>query len=177
MNTVQIIAQGFGIIGMILAIVSFQCKRNSILFFTQAASGLMFSVNFIMIGVIGAALCNAVNVIRGLLFSKSDCVVWKLIVVLSLYATCMIISLYTVWGNAFQTLLAMLPIIVSFVFTVAMWTGNGTTIRKMQFFLSSPLWLLHNCFNFSLGGIICESFNMLSVLISFIRYGKDGFEK
>ncbi len=177
MNTFQMIAQGFGIIGMILAIISFQCKKNSLLFFTQAASGLMFSINFMMIGVLGAAICNLANIVRGILFYKSDRVVWKLVVNLVMYVGCAIVSFSSVWGDWGQVALSSLTIAAAFAGTVAMWTGNGSVIRKTQVLCCSPFWLIHNCFNFSLGGILCESFNILSVFISFLRYGKDGFEK
>ncbi|MBQ4087816.1 MAG: YgjV family protein [Clostridia bacterium] len=174
---VDIIAQTFGIFGMLLAILSFQCKKNTRFFLLQALSGLLFSVNFFMIGAIGGALCNAANVARGALFSKSDRVKWKLVVNLVMYFACMVVSLIFVWGDAKQMILTMLTISASVASTAAMWTGSGAFIRKIQLYCSSPLWLIHNCFNFSLGGILCESFNMLSVIVSFIRYGKDGFEK
>ncbi len=177
MRAWDILAQGIGIIGMVLAIISFQCKKNKRFFFLQAMSGLMFSINFLMIGALGASLCNVANIARGILYAKSDRVPWKLIVILALYAVCMVISFTAVWGDVRQVALALLTIVSSFAGAVAMWTGNGALIRKTFFFCVSPLWLIHNCFNFSLGGILCESFNMLSVIVSFIRYGKDGFEK
>lgn len=174
---VDMIAQTFGIFGMLLAMISFQCKRNTRFFLLQALSGLLFSVNFLMIGAIGGALCNAANVVRGALFSKSDRVKWKLVFNLVMYFSCMVVSVITVWGDPKQMILTMLTITASMASTASMWTGNGAFIRKIQFFCSSPLWLIHNCFNFSLGGILCETFNMISVVVSFIRYGKEGFEK
>ena len=173
------IAQGFGIIGMALAIYSFQCKRNKWFFVFQALSGLMFSLNFLLLPVpaLGAALFNLTNIVRGALFSKSDRVKWKLILNLVLYTGCTLVGLYFVRGDGLQIFLNLLTSAACMAGTVAMWTGNGAFIRKMQFFCCSPFWLVHNCFNFSLGGILCESFNMLSVVISFLRYGKDGFEK
>ena len=57
--------------------------------------------------------------------------------------------------------------------TLLMWGGNGKYIRYGQLFASSPSWLVHNIINFSLGGIIGEIFTMCSVIVSFIRFGKD----
>ena len=55
---------------------------------------------------------------------------------------------------------------------------SGTFIRNMRFFFIAPVWIINNtvmCFN--LGGIICDSVTMVSILISFIRFKKTGFEE
>ena len=72
--------------------------------------------------------------------------------------------------------IASLPYVTLVIMSVFMWRANGKHIRYFQVTLMSPAWIVHNIFNFSLGGILCESFNMISTIISFIRYGKDGFE-
>jgi hypothetical protein len=54
--------------------------------------------------------------------------------------------------------------------TLAMWSRNGKTIRVLQLFCVSPLWLIHNIFVFSIGGILCEVFNLGSIIVSLIRF-------
>ena len=63
------------------------------------------------------------------------------------------------------------------VSTHVMWKNDGNVIRKAQFFFVSPMWLINNIIVFSLGGIICESLNMLSIIVSYIRFRKSGFEQ
>ena len=60
--------------------------------------------------------------------------------------------------------------------TVAMWTHNGKTMRIAQLCLVSPMWIVNNIYYFSIGGILCEVFNMVSVIISFVRFGKTGYD-
>ena len=177
MKTIEIIAQGFGILGLILSALSFQEKNNKRFFIEQGLAGLMFFLNFIMIGAVSAALFNLTNLIRGVLLAKNDHKLWRLVCVLGLYSMCFIIALTTIFGNGFQIFLSSITYCTLMVMTVLMWRGNGKHIRYGQFFLSSPSWIVHNVFNFSLGGILCEVFVMSSVIISFIRFGKDGFEK
>ena len=110
-------------------------------------------------------------------FSNKEKKLWKLITVVSLYTFCFAFALYVIGDNPFQIFLSALTYSTLELMTVLMWRGNGKHIRYGQFFVSSPSWIIHNIFNFSLGGILCEVFMMLSVVISFIRYGKDGFEK
>lgn len=177
MKTIEIIAQGFGILGLIFSALSFQEKDNKKLFIMQGIAGLMFFANFILIGAISAALFNLTNLVRGTLFSRNNHKPWQLILISGLYTVCFGIALVTIIGDAFQIFLSALTYSTLMLMTVLMWKGNGKHIRYGQFFASSPSWIIHNIFNFSLGGILCEIFMMSSVIISFIRFGKDGFEK
>lgn len=173
----EIIAQTLGIIGFIFAVISFQEKKNKRFFIEQGLSGLFFAANFFMLGAISAALFNFVNLIRGVTYRKSDRKVWRLVLVEVLYAICFVYSLFGIWGDNLQIFLSSLTYTSLVITSVFMWLGDGKIIRYVQFLYASPAWLVHNVFNFTLGGILCESFNMISIIISFIRFGKDGFEK
>ena len=177
MGFVDVIAQSFGVVGLIIIVSSFQCKNNKNFFLLQGAGSFMFFINFLMIGAYAGALFNLTNLVRGLLFSKDDKKVWKLVATVALYTFCFIFSLVFAWGEWFDIVISALPYVALVIMSVLMWRGNGKHIRYFQFCLMSPSWIVHNIFNFSLGGIICESFNMISVVVSFIRYGKDGFVK
>ena len=63
--------------------------------------------------------------------------------------------------------------------TLAMWTKNGRIIRFAQLFVISPFWLLYDALipTPSFGGVLCEVFNMTSVIVSFIRFRKTGFDQ
>ena len=176
MDTKEIIAQLFGIFGFLFAAYSFQIKENKKFFIFQGLSGLMFFANFLLIGVISAALFNLSNLARGLLFSKNDKKVWKLISTITLYTACFIFALQFIYDNPIQIFFSSLTYSSLIIQSIFMWLGNGKHIRYCQLFYSSPAWLINNIFNFTLGGIVCETLNMASVIISFIRYGKDGFE-
>lgn len=177
MSTLEMVAQTFGIAGLILAVYSFQEKNNKKFFTAQGLSGLMFSLNFILIGAVSAALFNITNLVRAALLLKNDHKPWRLIVIEILYSLCFAFSISTIRNNAFQIFLSSLIFFSLIIMTVLMWKGNGKNIRYGQFAISSPAWIIHNIFNFSLGGILCEIFSMMSVIVSFIRYGKNGFEK
>ena len=177
MNTIEIIAQAFGIVGLILSALSYQEKNNKRFFIMQGLSGFMFFMNFIMIGAVSAALFNITNLVRGTLFSKNDGKKWKPLTLFLLYTACFVFSLRFIMGDPFQIFLSVITYLALELMTYLMWKGNGKHIRYGQLFVASPAWLFHNIFNFTLGGILCEVFMMTSVIISFIRFGKDAFEK
>ena len=176
MSTTEIVAQVFGIIGLVVIVSSFQCKKNGDFFILQGVGSLAFVLNFLLISAYAGALFNLTNLVRGLLFSKEDKKVWKLVLVVALYTACFVFSTILAWDNWFMIFIAFLPYVTLVVMSVLMWGANGKHIRYFQVILMSPAWIVHNIFNFSLGGILCESFNMVSSLVSLIRYRKEGFE-
>lgn len=172
----EILAQIFGLIGLAIIVYSFQCKKNKMFFLLQGIGGLMFFLNFILIQAYAGALFNLTNLVRGLLFSKEDKNVWKLIAVVLLYTACFVFSVVLIWGDWFMIFIYALPYVTLIIMSILMWLGNGTHIRIFQIALMSPAWIVHNIPNFSLGGILCESFNMVSSVVALVRYGKSGFE-
>ena len=177
MDPINLIAQGFGIIGMLFAFLSYQQKKNNVFFIMQALVGVAFAINFGLIGAVSGMLFNLAGILRGFLFRKSDRVMWKLIAVEVAFSACVAVSLVFYTTGALQIILSLLTYIGLAVGTYVMWTGSGKNIRYVQLFLVSPTWMVYNIVNFTLGGILAETFNMSSAIISFIRYGKDGFEK
>ena len=177
MGIQYIIAQTFGIIGLLLFAVSYQAKSNKNLFVYQAISGLSFALNFFLIGDVSAALFNTVNLIRGMIMSKSKKKPWEVISVIVLYTVCFVISMFIISGNLLNIFLSSVTFIGLVVMTYVMWRANPVHIRYTQLFLVSPAWLTNNIFHFTLGGILCEIFGITSVIISFVRYGKGGLKE
>ncbi len=169
MSLTQIIAQVFGIIALIIIVFSFQQSDNKKFFIMQAAGCFAFFLNFIMIGAWAGAFFNITNAIRGLLFLNGVKKPWKLILLESLYTLCFVFSAYLIWPDYFEIFISALPFVALLVISVFMYKGNGNHIKICHFFLASPASLIYNVFNLSIGGIICESFNMVSVLVYFLR--------
>ena len=170
MGVKEIIGQAFGIVGLLLFVLSFQCKSSKKLVFVQGLGGLMFFINFLLIEAYGGALFNLTILIRGLLYAKKDEKIWKPALVELLFTVAYIYSLVLVKDNILQIVLTTLPYISLLVMSVLMWKENGKLIRRFQIAALSPSWLIHNIFNFTLGGILAEIFNITSAVISLVRF-------
>ena len=170
MSLVEIIAQGFGIIGLLIFVLSFQCKDNKKLVFIQGIGGFSFFLNFMLIGAYTGAFFNIILLIRGLLYTKKEGKIYKLIIVEALLILAFIYAAIQANGEIKQLLLTALPCIPLMIMSVLMRKEMDKPLRYFQLVILSPAWLIHNVFNFTLGGILCEIFNMISVGISLIRY-------
>ncbi|MBO7407425.1 MAG: YgjV family protein, partial [Clostridia bacterium] len=51
----------------------------------------------------------------------------------------------------------------------ALWTRYADLIRFGQLIAVSPCWLAYNVFMFSIAGILLESFNIISIIVYYIR--------
>ncbi len=168
--------QLIGYAGMASAVISFQCKKNKLFFLWQTLCGLFFAAQFACLGGWSGVLCNIFAVFRGIAFAGGK--KWhKWYVLAGLEAGFVVSFVLSVTVFAEPWWIALLLLVAQGGGTLAMWTDNGRVIRVFQIAASSPIWLVHNTvYAFSVGGILCESFNILSVLVSFIRFRRSGFE-
>lgn len=173
----EVIAQIIGILGMLAAMISYQCKTNRNYFIFQGLSGVFFSIQFIMIGAWAGLVFNAYNIVRALIYQTKKAKTLAVIVLLeTLVVAATLVSIF-IFKEAWW--LVLFTFIAQATGTLAMWTKNGKTIRVSQLAVVSPFWLLYDLLipTPSIGGILCEVFNMISVIVSFIRFKKTGFDK
>ena len=166
----DIVAQGISIFAAGALILSYQFKRNIFLYLFQALGTLLFAVSFIFLGSYTAVAMNVIALVRSALLAKGGVFAKKPFLFLILAS--IVISTVLTYSNG----LSILIFVAMIIQTITCWTRNGKITRYGQFFASSPIWIVHNCINFSLGGLIAECFVMTSIIISFIRYGFNGFE-
>lgn len=167
----DILAQGFGIVGLIIIVLSFQFKKNSLFFLAQGMGSFMFFLNFMLIGAYGGAMFNMCNLLRGLTLMKNPQKKWKLVINVISYVVCFCVSVY-LDSSLRNIVLVVLPCAALVAMSVFMWLGNSRHIRIFQILASSPAWIIHNIFNLSIGGLLCESFNMVSSVIYLFRLKK-----
>lgn len=167
----ELTAQIIGILGTCAAFISFQLKENKKFFIMQAASGLMFALNFLLLGAPTGCVLNLINIYRGAVMAGGK-KLHKIPFLISIQAIYIIATVFT-----YTNIFSFIALIAQLIGTFAMWSQNGKTIRFLQLFCVSPLWLIHNIFVFSIGGIFCEVFNIGSIIISLIRFGAKGFDK
>lgn len=170
--------QAIGVFGMLCAIISYQCKSNRNYFVWQGLSSVFFSFQFVLMGAWAGLLFNAFNIVRAVVYrisklsrSIGTVVLFEIYIVVATLIS--IFLLKETWW------LVLFVFIAQAVGTFTMWMKNGKIIRLSQLFVISPLWLLYDALIPipSIGGILCEVFNITSVIVSFVRFRKIGFDK
>ena len=179
MNT---IAQIAGLSGAALTIFSYQMKKNRSLYLLKGISGVLFALQFYLLGNLTASLLNLINLLRAAALVSSKCKSDRRVFLLIqlLYITCCIFTFGkgdVVFGGVMMAMvLSAVGTLVQLIETRALMTHNGKRIRIAQVCVISPFWLINNIFSGSIGGVVTEVFGIGSVILSFLRYGVNGFE-
>lgn len=175
METIEIIAQAVGIFGMIANFVSFQQKKQKMAILFQFFAALLFAVNFLMLGAYIGALLNVIGVLRAIVFVNREKLnathpVWLIIFILAFSSTYPLV--FTVFNkeiSAKNLIIEILPVIAMILSTISFRLSKAKDIRRFGLF-SSPMWLIYNIFCFSIGAIISEILNLISIIIGIIRF-------
>jgi len=168
-----IIAQAFGIAGMALNAVSYQAKSQRAIILFQFFGGALFMINMFMLQAYMGALLNAIGVVRAAVYANKD-KIKNLKLCCSLFLGAFLLSyaaVFTVFQKEFtpfNIIVELLPLAAMTAMTIAFSLPSAQTVRRFALF-SSPCWLIYNCINLSVGGILCESFSIVSAITALIR--------
>ena len=162
--------QIISVIAMVAIILSFQCKSNKKLAFVYGTGATLFAVSYFMLGQPSAALYNIISAVFSIMCLKER---FKTKLNFGIIVALFIAATYFTYEN-WWSLVLMSAVVAS---AYSMMFKSGKFIRNIRFFYISPVWLINNTIMcFSIGGLICEIITMTSVIVSFIRFRKTGFE-
>ena len=170
-----IIGQTLGIVGMLLAMISFQYKKNTVYCTFQTFSGLAFTIHFFILGYTVQGGLNMFNILRGWAFGFAPEKSRKFFLVLLfiLYSGATVVT-YTPEEKLWVSLMILCAQLLG---TVVMYIHNAKVIRIAQLAYTSPAWMISNVMTKSVGGVLCETFNIISSIVALIRFRKEWFPK
>ena len=164
---VLVISQILGIIAFCLSVLTYQQNTHKKIVALQLIAGTCFTIHFYLLNATTGAILNAIGVLRSLVYickdkkwASSD---WW-IVVFSLIST--VACIYT-WENWLSILPALGMIFTSIAFGI----NNPRKTRIFSSF-SSPLWLIYNLASHSYGGVLTETFAILSIIVGMLRFDR-----
>lgn len=175
MTPIEILAQVISILGMSMNVLSFQQKNKKMVIAFQFFGGAFFAISFFMLGAIVGGIMNIIAVIRAIVYMNkeklhTDRVEWVYVFTALFFISYALT--FTVIGKEptpKNLILEMLPIIGMIATTISFRLDGAKEVRRLGL-VSAPVWLIYNIFCFSLGGILCEIFGMISIFIGMIRF-------
>lgn len=167
---IKIIGQIAGFCACGCAIASFQCKNNRHLYVLQMMTSFFFVINVGCLGSLLAVLLNVIATVRGAFLSgknealKSKKVMWLLT------GACLLCCALMLRINSPSDLKELLTPIAVMTATFALYTGDPKKIRLLHLFIITPCFLAYDILIMSIGGFICDSMNLVSIIVSLIRF-------
>ena len=170
----NLLVQGIGFVAVALFIASYQIKSNRWLFLFQLLGSALFCLQFFMLDAISGCLSLAVNILRNALMMKYNDWEWVRrkwcpAVIAVLFTAVLILT----WNGP----VSLLAFTASVTSKFAYWSNSPRKIRMVNLVCASPCWLAYDVIVYSLGGIVSESITIISILVSFVRFGWKGLER
>lgn len=160
----ELLGQIVGFAAAALIMLSFQCKTEKRLYIFQFVGGLTFVLHYILLFEYSGAVMNTLSWVRCLLLLTDSKYTRSKYTMLALVAIAVGLGIWSYVG-----ILSLFPVIAQVVSTVFLYTKDQKKIKISQFCCTSPCWMIYNIGVFSVSGIICEAFNMISVVVYFLR--------
>ena len=173
--TTEWIAQGIGLVAMAMNLLSYQQKKQRSVICFQFFGCLLFGVNYFMLGAVVGGLLNCIGVIRAAVFLQKErfrathpAWLWGFS---AMYVVSYVLS-FTVFHKPLELpdlIVELLPVIAMIVATYSYRFREARDIRRFGL-VCSPLWLIYNLCNFSIGAICCEVLNLVSIGVGMLRF-------
>ncbi|MBE6624774.1 MAG: YgjV family protein [Ruminococcaceae bacterium] len=171
---IEIVAQAFGIVGMIFNIIVFQQKKQRNVLIFQFFAALTFAINYLLLGAIVGGLLNIVGALRAVVFyfedkTRARALPWLIVFILAFGVSYPLTFLaFGTQPSAKNLIIELLPVLAMIIATIALRAGKSKTVRSLGL-ISSPMWLVYNCFSGSFGAIASEILNLISIIVGIIR--------
>lgn len=159
-----IIIQLIGGLGIVASIISFQCKKhNSILFF-RTLNEFIFAIQYFLLDAYTGMTMNLIGCVRNVVFTKQISKNKKTTI-----STIFFGILFFVFGLVFWQGPKSILIIIAKVLSTLAYGNKNTTFVRGIILTTSTSWLVYNYYVFSIAGVLCESFTLLSLIAGIIR--------
>lgn len=157
------LGQIFGIIALILLIISFQINKKDTLLKYQIFSSLFFSVQYLCLNAISGCLMNLMSLVRNIIYKKYKNAI-PVIYLLSIILGMMILSIFSYNG-----LISLLPTIAVILYSIALWQKNLTITRLVEI-VSCLLFIVYNIKVLAITGLILNAIELSLALIAVYRF-------
>lgn len=160
----DIVIQLIGGFGILASIISFQCKKHNTILLFRTLNEFIFAVQYFLLGAYTGMIVNLVGCVRNIIFTKQISKNNKTTVSVIIFSITFVIFGLAVWQGPKSLL-----IIAAKVLSTLAYGNKNTTIVRSIIFVTSASWLIYNYCVFSIAGMLCEAFTLLSLIIGFIR--------
>ena len=157
------VAQLFGIIALIVLMISFQNNKKETLLKYQIFSSLLFALQYLFLNAISGCLMNIMTMVRNIIYKKfNDRIPIKYLI---LVIICMII----LSAFSYNGLISLLPTLAVILYSIALWQKNLTITRIIEI-ISCSLFIIYNIKVLAISGLVSTFIEMFSAIIAIYKF-------
>ncbi len=160
-------AQLLGVLGFIFSVISFQQNTQKRIVFMQFLANVSFTIHFYMIGAYTGSILNGIAIIRSFVYCFKDKKWASSNIWIVIFSVAFVVAGIYTWEGP----LSILPMVAMVLSSISFGIKNPKLVRRI-YFPCSPMWLIYNIAGSSIGGVMTESFAMISIIIGMLRFDR-----
>ena len=165
MDAITVIKEVFGLLGIIAAILAFQCKRHNRVLAYRTANELLFGVQYVLLGAWTGMAMNLVGSIRNIIFAEEVKRGKSTRLTALIFCLFFTVAGIITWEGPKSILIISAKVISSLAY------GNkNLLVMRLLVLLTCSAWLTYNIFVASYAGVACEVLTLSSIIIALFRY-------
>lgn len=165
------IANGVGLVAVILFVTSYQIKKRNGIIVCNAISRALYILQYILLGAFSGAVLDVIGLISSVLAARKDTPFvrkWRVPILILVNAAMLAATVLL-----YETPWDVLPFIGVLLHTTAFWLTNERKIRVLSI-LGSPFWFAYNAHSLAFGSAAGDIFTIISIGIAMLRYDIGG---
>ena len=163
----ELIANILGILAVVLFVFSYQLKSRTNIIIVNAASRVLYVIQYILLGAFEGALLDVVAFVVSVIYScRKKGIVKEHPQVVFVLSNLFIVGMGMLTYNNFISLLPILGVIFE---TLGLWLTRERHIRIVSL-LGAPFWLVYNFISGAYGSSIGNVITIVSIAVAIIRY-------
>ena len=162
----NIIAQIFGFIALVLYIISLQINNKKKLLIFLAITNIFYSLQYLMLDAYSGLFISLVGMFRSIIFlkfeqEKKDIPIYVLLLIFGIILYSGILS--------YNTMLSIIPISMGFIYSWATWQKNMKRFRIVCI-LNASSWLLYNLIVGAYVGALSSIIEFIFAIVALIKF-------
>ncbi len=161
-----IAAQIISIVAAVLLLSSFQQRTHKRIVVMQAVSGLLFGIQYLLVGAYEGMACNFIGMARAITYAFRG----KSKFVDSLWCPTVFAAAFIASGIlTYKSPISLLPIAAMVIASFVLWNTKTQQLRALTL-PTSVMWLIYNALHDSYVATLTEVFCEISIIIGLIRF-------
>lgn len=161
-----VLVQGLGVLGIAASVIAFQCKKHKSIMIFRTANESLFAVQYGLLGAFTGMAMNIIGSIRNLIFARLVEKGKSTIPLRFVFSAAFVAFAIFTWDGVKSILVGVAKVVSTFAYG-----SSDTGVVRVLVLATTLTWWVYNLLVGSIAGVICETFTIVSIVVSLFRYG------
>lgn len=163
---VDVLIQGLGVLGIAASVIAFQCKKHKSIMIFRTVNESLFAVQYGLLGAFTGMAMNIVGSIRNLIFARLVEKGKSTMPLRIVFSAAFVAFALLTWDGVKSILVGVAKVVSTFAYG-----SPNTGVVRVLVLATTLTWWFYNVLVGSIAGVVCETFTVVSIVVSLIRYG------